>query len=191
MRTLILILFAASLQAQSIAVLGSVQFTRDAVGVASGTDPQAQGSKPSFGGAIEYTRPMGNYAVEAVYSLAASDATFAPLFSSGVLKFGLTRNELASIALRRIGPLSIGFGSGIFVTNGKWAPGGRVGLDEQMEEIASVRYDRRVNARLSFRAELVSHFLRAPSFSDPLYRAGRTAIFEPRIGLVYRFKGKK
>jgi hypothetical protein len=194
MRTLTLFFLIGMplLHAADIAVLGSFQVTHDSNGMASGIDKEVQGSKPSVGGAVEFRYPLRKWWIEGIYSVAASDATFQPAGMPGELKFGLTRHEIGCQMMRqfrsemRLQPF-VAAGMGVFITNGKWAPGGVVGIDNQLEETATGGMDLELGRHFALRSEGVMHFFRAPNFSDVNFKADRTFIVESRVGLVWKF----
>jgi hypothetical protein len=194
MRTLALffLIGVPLLHAADLAVLGSFQVTHDSNGIASGIEKELQGSKPSIGGAVEFRHSLGKWWIEGIYSVAASDARFRPVGMPGELKFGLTRNEIGGQVMRqfrsemRLQPF-IAVGMGEFITDGKWAPGGVVGLDYQLEETATGGTDLELGRHFALRSEAVMHCFRAPNFSDVNFKADRTFMVEARIGLVWKF----
>jgi len=41
---------------------------------------------------------------------------------------------------------------------------------------------------LALRSGCAFHFFRAPNFSDPQYRGGRTVMVEPRLGIMWTWR---
>ena len=186
--------FTAGLAASDLAVAASLQLTRDTGGIADNGAAVVQGSKPSFGGALEYRKPLRYVALEASYAAVSTDARFYSKASGQrVDEFSLVRHEVSGqivkqlYATRQFSPF---FAAGI---GNLFTSGPLTGIDCRLEEVVSVGMDARLtrDGRLSFRSEAVVHFFEAPDFADPGYRATRTVIIEPRVGLVWRFGGAR
>ena len=182
-------LFSSTCFAQNnISVMGSFQRTKTSTGFGYGTS-EIQSSRPSFSGGVEYRHAWGKNGISAVWNMGSTDAKFTSQY--GVTQWGMTRQELNGGYVRtwqrRESPVTsyAKVGAGVFITNGGWAPGGVVGLDNQFEIVTEGGTDIRLTKGLSLRSGCAFHFYRAPNFSDPQYRGGRTVMVEPRIGITW------
>jgi len=175
----------------NVAIMGSLQNTHDSAGFGYGT-VENQSSRPSLGGGVEYRMAWGNNGISAVYHLGITDAKFTSQY--GIVQWGFLRQEINGGYVRtwRRGESPVTSyakaGAGVFVTGDGVFAGEHSGLDHQFEIVTEGGTEVRLRQGLSLRSGCAFHFFRAPNFSDPQYRGGRTVMVEPRLGIVWSWR---
>lgn len=84
--------------------------------------------------------------------------------------------------------LGVGIGSMVFIS-GRDTNLSTAGLDCRMEALGSAGVSYRLSSRFSARLGYEARWLRNPNFSDPYWKPQRNIISEPKIGLMYTFRG--